>query len=90
MIFQMKKVDDNTWHTFMGKIKHSKIMEEIEKKVEYKNQLIEKTSKRLIICKLYQISSDITKINSIKMKKSKLKLNQNIFSESLEQKEYCV
>ena len=65
-------------------------MEEIEKNVEYKNQLIEQTSKRLIICKLYQISSDITKINSIKMKKSKLKLNQNIFSESLEQKEYCV
>lgn len=50
-------------------------MEDIEKKVEYKNQLIEQTSKRLIICKLYQISSDITKINRIKMKKSKSKLN---------------
>jgi len=45
------------------------MIEEKEKKLEYKNQLIEQTSKRLIICKLYQISSDISKINSLKVKK---------------------
>ena len=55
-----------------------------DKKADYQNKLIEKTSKRLIICKLYQISSDITGRNNIKMKKDKSKLNKNIFIESLE------